>query len=99
MPEPAEITDTETTLPERLPELVEAYRLTLIEELHVVPFELAEQYTDAEIGSLKRKFAGQDDALFRELASRMRDAQPHYGTPTPAAGIKPVYPDDQESAR
>jgi hypothetical protein len=91
-PEPAEILAIETPLTPRLPELINAYRLTLIEKMHHASSEVAEQYADVEIASLKTKFVGQDDALSRELGRRLRDAQPHYGAPAPAAGIKPVYP-------
>jgi hypothetical protein len=99
VPEPAEILDIETPLPSRLSDLVTAYRLTLIEKMHHASSELAEQYADVEIASLKTKFAGQDDALSRELGRRLRDAQPHYGAPTPAAGIKAVYPAEPGGAR
>jgi len=99
VPEPGVITDSEIILPEQLSALLSAYRLTLIEMLHVVPAELAEQYADTEIMNLQRQYKGQDDELRHELGRRLREAQPHYGPLPPPGGEKALHPDDQGSLR
>jgi hypothetical protein len=91
----AEVTDSELSLPEQLPDLIRVYRLKLIEQLPVISYELAEKFADTELADLRRRYNGQDSALRDELKNRLQHMQPHYGSLTPPPSEKGRYPEER----
>jgi hypothetical protein len=87
------------TVTTRLPELLAAYRLMLVDMGHVLPPGIAERQADAELAALRERHAGQDEALRAELIRRMRPVVRRPGTPA-ELGDKPArYPSDEDAAR
>lgn len=79
------------TIPSRLPELLKVYRARLVAMGHPLPVSLAEQYADAEIASLRARYAA-DSALRAELIRRLQPRPSHPGSPTNLKQKSPIYP-------
>lgn len=90
-----DVPDGGLTIPTRLPDLLAAHREQLRERVHLLPTNLAEQYADVEIASLRKRYAGRDDALRAELTRRLR---PVIASPGPLDAVNqlgPLYPTDE----
>lgn len=82
------------TMPNRLPELVTVYREKLVAMGHVFPGDLAQQYADSEIASLKRQYSGDETALRAELTRRLRSKVARPGSSKDLTQKGPIYPVD-----
>lgn len=83
-------------LPPHLPELLARYRVFLVERAHHLRHEVAERYADAEIASLKQRYAGRDDQLQAELVRRMSPPPPRQQRPAVKSGAT-AFPADPET--
>lgn len=86
--------------PAGLPALTTAYRRHLREMAHPLPADLAEQFADVEIESLRRQYAGRDADLERELVRRLTAPQRQTDQPMrlPRRPLPGAYPPDEASS-
>lgn len=81
------------TLPPHLPELLARYRGFLVERAHHLRHDVAERYADAEIASLKKRYAERDEQLQAELVRRMSPPPPRQQGPAEKRGATGYPPD------
>lgn len=87
------------TIHASLPELFAAYRRKLIDIGHPLPAGLAEQYADKEIGILRQRYSGRDEALRAVLIGRLRAAVVRPGVPSDIDHKGTPYPTDRGAAQ
>jgi hypothetical protein len=86
---------TPIRVPLDLPGLLRVYRLSLAEAAHHLPPPKAEQYADAELALLTRRYSGRDEELKAELTRRLQSNQPR-SAPPPGQAPPAAFPRDPQ---